>query len=122
MDRSQAIELVQRQANAWEQADIEAIVADFAPDGLFISPGGRWKGHEAIREAAASFFASVMDIECKVTRVLLDGDQGAAEWTWSETSRKTGKRHTTEDAIIFALRDDKIVYWREYIDKGEAAD
>ena len=122
MNKAQLYELVQRQARAWEQADTTAILADFAPDGLFISPGGRWQGHEAIRGAVESFFASATDVQCQVTRVLLDseqGDQGAAEWTWSETNRKTGKRHTTEDAIIFVLRGDKIVYWREYIDTVE---
>ena len=51
-----------------------------------------------------------------MTRVLLDGDQGAVEWTWSETNRADGRSHTAEDGIIFVLRDDKIVYWREYFD------
>ena len=45
-----------------------------------------------------------------------------AEWTWSETSRADGRRHTVEDAIIFALRDDQIVYWREYFDTAGSND
>ena len=49
-------------------------------------------------------------------RVLLEGDQGAAEWTWSETDRADGGRHTVEDAIIFELREDKLVSRREYFD------
>jgi uncharacterized protein (TIGR02246 family) len=108
--------LVERQARAWEQADLAAIVADFAPDGVLISPGGRWQGHDALRRAAEAFFAAAADVQVVITRVLLDGDEGAAEWTWSETSRADGQRHTVEDAIIFELRDDRIVYWREYFD------
>jgi uncharacterized protein (TIGR02246 family) len=116
MNSEQARALVERQARAWERADLAAIVADFAPDGVLISPGGRWQGYDALRQSAESFFAAATDVQVVVTRVLLDGDQGAAEWTWSETSRADGRRHTVEDAIIFALRDDQIVYWREYFD------
>jgi uncharacterized protein (TIGR02246 family) len=116
MNRAQAHALVERQARAWERADPAAIVADFAPDGVLISPGGRWQGHDTLRRTAESFFAAALDVQVVVTRVLLDGEQGAAEWIWSETSRTDGRRHTIEDAIIFILRDDQIVSWREYFD------
>ena len=116
MNSEEARALVERQAHVWEQGDLGAIVADFAPDGILISPGGRWQGYDALRQAAESVFASVIDIQVVVTRVLLDGDWGAVEWTWSETSRTDHRRITIEDAIIFGLRDNKIVYWREYFD------
>ena len=34
---------VERQARAWNRADPAAIVADFAPDGVLVSPRGRWR-------------------------------------------------------------------------------
>jgi limonene-1,2-epoxide hydrolase len=46
----------------------------------------------------------------------VDGDQGALEWTWHETHHADNQERTIDDAIIFTLRDDKIVYWREYFD------
>jgi uncharacterized protein (TIGR02246 family) len=116
MNQAEARALVERQARAWEQADLAAIVADFAPNGVLISPGGRWQGHAALREAAEAFFATATDVAVAVTRVLLDGDQGAAEWTWSECSRVDGRRVTVEDAIVFVLHDDLIISWREYFD------
>lgn len=116
MTTDQAQALVERQARAWEQADSAAIVADFAPDAVFIAPGVRWQGHDAIRSAAAAFFAFATDVEVVVTRVLVDGDQTAVEWTWSETRRADGHRHSVDDAIIFTLHGDKIQYWREYFD------
>jgi len=48
--------------------------------------------------------------------VLLDGDAGAVEWTWSETRREDGQRRNIEDAIVFVLPGGRIVYWREYFD------
>ena len=116
MNNEEARALVERQACAWKRADPAAIVADFAPDGVLISPRGRWRGHDALRRAAESVFAAVTDVQVVVTRVLLEADQGAAEWTWSQTNRADGSRHTVEDAIIFELRDDKLVSWREYLD------
>ena len=116
MTIEQAQALVERQARAWERADVATIVADFAPDGVFIAPGRRWQGRDAIRSAVAAFFAVATDVTVVVTRVLLDGDQGAVEWTWSEMCRADGHRHSVDDAIIFTLRGDKIQYWREYFD------
>ncbi len=119
MNTQQARELVERQARAWERADLQAITADFAPDGILISPGGRWQGHDAIRAAAESFFQVAHQVKVEVTRVLIEGDAGAAEWTWSETRRADGSQHQAEDAIIFVLRGDQIVYWREYFDTAQ---
>jgi uncharacterized protein (TIGR02246 family) len=116
MNRAEARALVERQARAWECGDLAAIVADFASDGVLISPGGCWQGHDALRRAAESFFAKAFDVQVVVTRVLLDRDEGAAEWIWSETSRTDGRRSTVKDAIIFNLRDNQIVSWREYFD------
>jgi uncharacterized protein (TIGR02246 family) len=111
--------LVERQARAWEAADLDAIPADFAPDGVFISPGGRWQGPSAIREAATGFFAHAHEVQIRVKRVLVMGDQGAAEWHWRETRRATGTQHSADDAVIFELRDGKIIYWREYFDTAQ---
>jgi len=49
MNNEAARALVERQARARKRADPAAIVADFAPDGVLISPRGRWRGHDALR-------------------------------------------------------------------------
>ncbi len=116
MDITQVRALVERQARAWEQGNVDACVADFAADALFMSPGGRWQGHTEIRAVITAFFTTASDVKVEITRVMLDGQQGAIEWTWSEVRQSDGKRHMAEDAIIFELQDDKIVYWREYFD------
>jgi ketosteroid isomerase-like protein len=83
---------------------------------VLLSPSGQWRGHAALRAAAEAFFATVTAVQITITRVLLDGDQGAVEWTWTETRRVDGQIYTAEDAIIFVLRDGRIIFWREYVD------
>lgn len=113
--------LVERQARAWENEDYDAITADFALDGWFISPGGRWQGHAQIVAAARAFFAVSHQVQINITRVIFDGERaGGCEWIWQETRRSDGKILRAEDAIIFELNaDGKISYWREYFDTAE---
>ncbi|MEM7030382.1 MAG: nuclear transport factor 2 family protein [Chloroflexota bacterium] len=117
MNLTQAKALVHRQAKAWEQADIETVIADFAEDGVFISPGGTWQGHKAIRKAMSDFFEQAKDVKIEILRVLVDGQQGAIEWRWREFRLTDSQYHSADDAIIFAVNaQNKIVYWREYFD------
>lgn len=109
--------LVERQANAWETADSDKIIADFAEDSLFIVPGSTLKGHQEIKEAAESYFAEFTETQVTIKRIIANGNEVAVEWSWSEKNKKTGETSKANDAIIFELKNGKIKYWREYIDK-----
>jgi uncharacterized protein (TIGR02246 family) len=113
----QVKQIIERQANAWETGDSEKIIADFAEDCLFVAPGSSFRNKQQIKEVAESYFAEFTDTKVTIKRIVLSGDEGAVEWTWSETNKKTGKQSQAEDAIIFELEKGKIKYWREYIDK-----
>jgi uncharacterized protein (TIGR02246 family) len=110
-------QLVERQGLAWENADSEAIIADFAENGTFIAPGTTIEGKEDIKKAADNYFKEFTDTKVKITRVFSDGKEGAVEWTWSDKNKITGKTSRIDDAIIFELKGGKIIYWREYFDK-----
>jgi uncharacterized protein (TIGR02246 family) len=116
MNHTNAQQLIERMAMAWMQRDVTTIVALFTDDGEFITPSGVARGRAAIAAAATKFFAQPVAVTVTITRVLLDGSQGAVEWIWRETNSTSGADRTMEDAIIFALRDDKLAYWREYFD------
>lgn len=109
--------IVERQANAWETADSDKIIADFAEDSLFIVPGSTLKGHQEIKEAAESYFAEFTETQVTIKRIIANGNEVAVEWSWSEKNKKTGETSKANDAIIFELKNGKIKYWREYIDK-----
>jgi uncharacterized protein (TIGR02246 family) len=110
--------MVKRQAVAWETGDVSSIVKDFAPNAIFIASGDTFQGVEAIKKAADAYFRQFTDTKVTIKRIIIDDDQGAVEWDWSDRQKKTGQQSEAEDAIIFEVRDDgKISYWREYIEK-----
>ena len=117
MNRQEVEAMVYRQARAWENADVAAIIADFAQNSLFIAARKQFEGKEAIKTAAEDYFQQFNDITVKIKRILIDGNSGAVEWNWSDRNRQSKVSGSAEDAIIFELQDRKIVYWREYIEK-----
>lgn len=91
-------------------------MADYAADVVHVSPYGRRVGVAAMREANARYLAEYTGFDAQLHRLVVDGDEGALEWTWTETRRADGQRRSVDDAIVFVLRDGKIAYWREYFD------
>ena len=96
MKREECKALVQRQAEAWQRGDIDVIVADFDEAGALITPGGTWVGHAAIRQAAIAFWTTVKSVQVEIKCVLIDGDQGAVEWRWTEMRHADGQAHTRQ--------------------------
>ena len=110
-------QIVERQAKAWQTADSDKIIADFAEESFFIVPGFTYRGKQQINESAETYFAKFTDRKITIKRIIVKGNEGAVEWSWSEKNRKTGEESQAEDALVFELEGGKIKYWREYIDK-----
>lgn len=115
--KDQIIEMVMGQAKAWSEQDAQAIADDFAEDGIFIAAGSKFQGKPQIKQAAEEYFQQFHHTSVEIKRILVDGSQGAVEWNWHDQNRQTGKESHAEDAIILELKNNKIVYWREYIEK-----
>ncbi len=115
--KEQNIEIVMRQAQAWSEQDVQVIANDFAEDAVFIAAGFKFQGKQQIKQAAQNYFQQFHHTSVKIKRIVIEGKQGAVEWDWRDQERKTGKKGYAEDAIIFELENNKIIYWREYIEK-----
>ena len=59
MTRSEVHSLLMRRARAWREEDLDAIMADHAPDVVHVSPHGRRVGAAAMRDANARYLATV---------------------------------------------------------------
>ena len=110
-------QMVERQIQAWESADTDKLIADFAEDSWFIVPGSTFRGKQQIKEVAKKYFSEFTDTKVTVKRIIVNGNEGTVEWSWSDRNKTTGEESQAEDAIVFELEEGKIKYWREYIDK-----
>ena len=122
MTRDELHAFLQLRARYWSEKDLDGIMADYDPEVDYIFPTGHFKGTEQLRDNNQRYLAEFTDIQVDLTRLIVDGEQGALEWTWSETRLADGTRRSVDDAIVFVIRDRKIVYWREYFDTGAFKD
>ena len=107
--------LVRDHARAWMTGDTALARRILHEDARFAYPRRRVDRDTWISELAALHEASE-DVRVYVHQVLVDGDAFAVEWQFASTDRATGVRTAVGDAIIGAVRDGRIVLWKEYLD------
>jgi SnoaL-like domain len=115
--------LVERQAKSWEDNNFALAEKDWLPDGVLVSPAGKWFAHELAGEMA-KFHMEYRDLVVTIKNIFAtqDGSRLALEWDWTVTRRSDGMRGTTPDAIIAELVDGKIKSWREYFDLSSSVE
>ena len=121
MDHDDAVRMLEAIAKAFDEHDLDAIMAHFAADAVFEGPRGaepggtRFVGHEAIREAFAARFSGIPDVRYGQDRHFVDSDRGASEWTLSGTT-SDGQRIEVRGCDLWTFRDGKVVkkdsFWK----------
>lgn len=121
MDHDEALRTLQAVTTAFDEHDLDGIMAHFANDAVFEGPRGtepwgtRFVGREAIREAFAGRFAGIPDVRYRDDDHFVDGDRGASEWTLSGTTTD-GTRIEVRGCDLWTFRDGKVVkkdsYWK----------
>jgi ketosteroid isomerase-like protein len=121
VEHDDALAMIRQIANAFDQHDLEGIMAHFADDAVFDAPRGperhgqRFVGRDAIREAFAGRFSGIPDVRYQDDEHFVDGDRGASEWTLSGTTT-TGQRIEVRGCDLWVFRDGKVVkkdsFWK----------
>lgn len=121
MDHDDAIRMLEAIAAAFDQHDLDGIMAHFADDAVFDGPRGadawgtRFVGAEAVRDAFAARFSGIPDVRYRDDDHFVDGDRGASEWTLSGTMAD-GTRIEVRGCDLWTLREGKVVkkdsYWK----------
>ena len=121
MEHDDAVLMLKAIATAFDQHDLDGIMAHFADDAVFEGPRGadpwgtRFVGREAVRDAFAARFAGIPDIRYQHDEHFVDGDRGASEWTLSGTTTE-GERIEVRGCDLWTLRAGKVVrkdsYWK----------
>jgi ketosteroid isomerase-like protein len=121
VDHDDAILMLKAIATAFDEHDLDGIMAHFADDASFEAPRGpdpwgtRFAGPEAIRAAFAARFSGIPDIRYREDAHFVDGDRGASEWTLSGTTTD-GQRIEVRGCDLWTLRDGMVAkkdsYWK----------
>jgi ketosteroid isomerase-like protein len=104
MDHDDTIEMIRAITTAFDEHDLDGIMAHFADDAVFDAPRGphsfgqRFAGRDRIRDAFAGRFSGIPDIRYRDGEHFVDGDRGASEWTLSGTTTG-GQRIEVRPAI-----------------------
>ena len=121
MEHDDAIQMLETIAAAFDRHDLDAIMANFADDAVFLAPRGpepwgtRVEGDEAVRAAFEARFAGIPDIRYRDDSHFVDGDRGASEWTLSGTTTG-GERIEVRGCDLWTFRDGRVVkkdsFWK----------
>lgn len=121
MEHDAAMRMIKAIATAFDEHDLDAIMANFATDAVFEGPRGpdpwgqRFVGHDEVREAFAARFSRIPDIRYRQDEHFVDRDRGASEWTLSGTTT-AGQRIEVRGCDLWTFRDGKVVkkdsYWK----------
>lgn len=114
-DREEVEALVHDHARAWMTGDTALLRRTVHEDALFAYPRRRVDSETWIEELA-SFHEQNVDTRVYVHRVIVEDSTFAVEWQFATTERESGERTAVGDAIIGAVRDGRIVLWKEYLD------
>ena len=112
--------ILEHQTAAWNAADVEAILQDFAPDAMLTSASGQTlSGIPAIRQSLTAFFGAFAQIRLEVRSLVAHGDTAACEWEFSCRHRLTGNAARLPASVFITCRNGKITEWREYYDTAQ---
>ena len=120
-DRAERLAVVEAVTKAFDDHDLDGIMAHIAADAVFDSPRGanpwgtRVTGADAIREAFAARFSGIPDVRYGDASHFVDGDRGASEWTLSGMTTD-GQRIEVRGCDLWTFRGSEIVkkdsFWK----------
>jgi taurine dehydrogenase small subunit len=121
VEHDEAMRMIRAITTAFDEHDIDGIMAHFADDAVFEGPRGphpwgqRFVGRAEVRDAFAARFSGIPDIRYQGDDHFVDGDRGASEWTLSGTTG-AGQRIEVRGCDLWTFRDGKVVkkdsFWK----------
>jgi steroid delta-isomerase-like uncharacterized protein len=125
MTRDDILALLAHRAESWRRLDVEALVADYAPDAIIDSPlaGGSTQGLDQIKQVFLTYFVAFPNLEMEEHEVLIDGARAAVMATFAGQDvggfmglPATGRHVTIPVVFLYEFKDGKIVRDRRVYD------
>jgi ketosteroid isomerase-like protein len=115
------LEVLNRMLDAFNDHDLDAIMALFADDCVFESPRGpdpwgrRFEGKAAVREGLGARFTTIPDVHYGDGSHFVAGERGASEWTLTGTTTD-GVRLEVRGCDLWTFRGDEVLvkssFWK----------
>jgi steroid delta-isomerase-like uncharacterized protein len=114
-----AVALIEQFNKAFNDQDLEAVMALMSDDCLFenttpLPDGAQHKGKAAVQAAFEAFFQSSPQAHFDIEEVFVAGDRCVARWVYHWRSADGQPGHV-RGVDLFRLRDGKIVEKRSYV-------
>jgi steroid delta-isomerase-like uncharacterized protein len=124
MTREQIMAMFARRETSWRSHDPKALIADFAPDAVVLSPtGGVLEGLDEIERIYRVWFTAFPDLVLTSTEVLIDGNRVVMLADIRGTHAgdffglpATGRHVQAVAAFVYKLSDGLIVHERRILD------
>jgi ketosteroid isomerase-like protein len=118
------VDIYRRIIEAWNTDGIDGVLPFYDDDIELYDPdlpgGGRYRGREAVREALEKV-SSGFELEIRDWELIPAGDRVVGLLHTKGTDpRKDGINVEIREAHTLTFRDGKAIYWRAYLDQGEA--
>ena len=114
-----ALQLLDRFADAWNRHDVDALMSMMTDDCVFEASAGpdvngqRSEGQTAVRAAYAAVFETFPDAHWEHPRHFVADNRGVSEWTFTGT-RNDGQYVEVNGCDLFTIRDGKIAVKNSY--------
>ena len=106
--------IVQQAAHACMTKNAQAFAALFAVNAEILLPGHHLIGKAAIQKITADYLCTLVDINIKIHRIIVEENQALVEWCWEDRKQMTGEKKSRNNAIVLDFKSGLIYRWREY--------
>jgi ketosteroid isomerase-like protein len=122
------VEIVRAALEAFNRGDVDAVVADAAPDleyvatGAIPGAGGVYRGPEGFRRFLETFWGEFADARTELHEFIDAGSRVLVSQTLRGRGKQSGVEANWPVWQLWTLRDGKIVRGRGYTSRQEAVD
>src|SRR4051794_5579667 len=112
------VRVIERLRDATNAHDLDRLVACFGEHyqlEMPVHPTRNFVGREQVRANWTPIFAAVPDLQVRLPRVAVAGDEVWSEWEMSGT-RADGAAHLMRGVFITGIVDDEIAWGRFYLE------
>lgn len=117
------VEIYERLIEAFNRDGLDGALPFFKEDAEVYDPDlpeGSYRGREAVRRVIEQLTSGFDHVEIRDYRLLPAGDRVVALLHTRSKGERDDLTVEQRDAHTITFRDGKVVYWRLYLDQGEA--